>query len=188
VILKEASRVPALEQYSASLKALKRLQIRFCAGQHGQNSSSSRLAETCVENTALSLYMQQLYRPIAHSRPDTSSVSCLELMESQPLILFGRKVRAVRDAADISRELAAEKSGITANYLGEVERGEKWPSLEIICAIATALSVSPSIFFDFESQETDPGILTQKLHRIIQNRTTEQQQQALRVLKGLLEP
>jgi transcriptional regulator with XRE-family HTH domain len=109
-------------------------------------------------------------------------------MESQPLILFGRKVRAVRDAADISRELAAEKSGITANYLGEVERGEKWPSLEIICAIATALSVSPSIFFDFESQETDPGILTQKLHRIIQNRTTEQQQQALRVLKGLLEP
>jgi transcriptional regulator with XRE-family HTH domain len=109
-------------------------------------------------------------------------------MESQPLVLFGRKVRAVRDAAQISRELAAEKSGITASYLGEVERGEKWPSLEIICAIATALSVSPSVFFEFESQETDSGILIQKLHRIIENRTTEQQQQALRVLKGLLEP
>jgi len=88
----------------------------------------------------------------------------------------------------MSRELAAEKSGITANYLGELERGEKWPSLEIICAIAAALSVSPSIFFEFEAQETDPGILIQKLHRIIENRTTEQQQQALRVLKGLLEP
>jgi transcriptional regulator with XRE-family HTH domain len=88
-------------------------------------------------------------------------------MESQPLVLFGRKVRAVRDAAHISRELAAEKSGITASYLGEVERGEKWPSLEIICAIATALSVSPQAFFEFEGQETDPGILIQKLHRII---------------------
>jgi transcriptional regulator with XRE-family HTH domain len=109
-------------------------------------------------------------------------------MESQPLVLFGRKVRAVRDAAHISRELAAEKSGITASYLGEVERGEKWPSLEIICAIATALSVSPPVFFDFEAQETDAGILVQKLHRIIENRTTEQQQQALRVLKGLFEP
>jgi transcriptional regulator with XRE-family HTH domain len=109
-------------------------------------------------------------------------------MESQPLVLFGRKVRAVRDAAHISRELAAEKSGITASYLGEVERGEKWPSLEIICAIATALSVSPPVFFDFEAQETDTGILVQKLHRIIENRTTEQQQQALRVLKGLFEP
>jgi transcriptional regulator with XRE-family HTH domain len=109
-------------------------------------------------------------------------------MESQPLILFGRKLRAVRDAAHISRELAAEKSGITANYLGKVERGEKWPSLEIICAIATALSVSPQVLFEFETQETDPGILIQKLHRIIENRTTEQQQQALRVLKGLLDP
>lgn len=109
-------------------------------------------------------------------------------MESQPLVLFGRKIRAVRDAAQVSREVAAEKSGITANYLGEVERGEKWPSLEIICAIATALSVSPSEFFEFEAQETDPAILIQKLHRIIQNRTTEQQQQAFRVLKGLLEP
>jgi transcriptional regulator with XRE-family HTH domain len=109
-------------------------------------------------------------------------------METQPVVLFGRKIRAVRDAAHVSREVAAEKSGITANYLGEVERGEKWPSLEIICAIATALSVSPSEFFEFESQEADPGILIQKLHRILENRTTEQQQQALRVLKGLLEP
>jgi transcriptional regulator with XRE-family HTH domain len=109
-------------------------------------------------------------------------------MESQPQVLFGRKVRAVREAVHMSRELAAERSGITANYLGEVERGEKWPSLEIIYAIATALSVSPPIFFEFEAQETDPGILIQKLHRIIENRTTEQQQQALRVLKGLFEP
>ena len=88
----------------------------------------------------------------------------------------------------MSRELAAEKSGITASYLGEVERGEKWPALEIICAIGTALNVSPPVFFDFETQETDPGVLIQKLHRIIENRTTEQQQQALRVLKGLFEP
>ena len=109
-------------------------------------------------------------------------------MESQAQVLFGRKVRAVRDAVNVSRELAAEKSGITPNYLGEVERGEKWPSLEIICAIAAALSVSPSAFFEFEAQETDPGVLIQKLHRIVENRTTEQQQLALRVLKGLLEP
>jgi transcriptional regulator with XRE-family HTH domain len=108
-------------------------------------------------------------------------------MESQPQILFGRKVRAVREAVPMSREQAAEKSGITPNYLGEVERGEKWPSLEIICAIAVALSVSPQILFDFDAAETDPAILTQKLHRVLDHRTTEQQQQALRVLKGLFE-
>ena len=103
-------------------------------------------------------------------------------------ILFGRKVRAVRESADMSRELAAEKAGITVSYLGEVERGEKWPSLEIIRAIATALSASLSTFLEFEAQDTDPVILKEKLHRILDNRTIEQQQQALRVLKGLLEP
>jgi transcriptional regulator with XRE-family HTH domain len=109
-------------------------------------------------------------------------------MESQPQVLFGRKVRAVRDAARASRELTAERARITVSYLGEVERGEKWPSLEIICAIAAALGVSASNFFEFEAQETDSGILIEKLHRTIENRTLEQQQQALRVLKGLFEP
>lgn len=103
-------------------------------------------------------------------------------------ILFGRKMRAVRESASMSRELAAEKAGITASYLGEVERGEKWPSLEIIRTIATALNVSLPTLFEFEAQEADSGILIEKLHRIIENRTTEQHQQALRVLKGLFEP
>jgi len=109
-------------------------------------------------------------------------------MQADSEVLFGRKVRAVREAAGISRELAAEKAGITVNYLGEVERGEKWPSLGITRAVAKALNVSPSVFFEFEDQETDPGLLVEKLHRIIENRTVEQQQQALRVLKGLFEP
>src|SRR5258708_6710284 len=56
-------------------------------------------------------------------------------------LLFGKKVRAVREAANISRELAAEKAGITVSYLGEVERGEKWPSIEILRSIATATEV-----------------------------------------------
>jgi transcriptional regulator with XRE-family HTH domain len=109
-------------------------------------------------------------------------------MESQVQILFGRKVRAVREAAHLSRELAAEKAGITASYLGEVERGEKWPSLDIVAAVAMALSVPLTVLFEFEAQETDPARLLQKLHRIVENRTADQQQQALRVLKALLEP
>jgi transcriptional regulator with XRE-family HTH domain len=46
------------------------------------------------------------------------------------LVLFGRKVRAVREAHRYSREAAAERAGISATYLGEIERGEKWPSLD----------------------------------------------------------
>jgi transcriptional regulator with XRE-family HTH domain len=103
-------------------------------------------------------------------------------------LLFGKKVRALREAANISREAAAEKAGITASYLGEVERGEKWPSLEIIRAIATALNTPLPTFLEFEEQEIDPAILSARLARILDNRTTEQQQLALRVLKALFGP
>ena len=108
-------------------------------------------------------------------------------MPTPAQILFGRKIRAVRKAANMSRETAAEKAEITASYLGEVERGEKWPALEIIYGVAIALNVSPSTFFEFETQETDQALLRRKLHRIVENRTVAEQQQALRILKGLFE-
>jgi XRE family transcriptional regulator, regulator of sulfur utilization len=108
-------------------------------------------------------------------------------MGSHPQVLFGRKVRAIRDALNVSREIIAEKSGITSNYLGEVERGEKWPSIEIIGAIAAALNVPLADFFAFEAEEVDSHVLNHKLHAILENTSVEQKQIALRILKSLLE-
>ncbi|HXM64515.1 MAG TPA: helix-turn-helix transcriptional regulator, partial [Terriglobales bacterium] len=88
---------------------------------------------------------------------------------------------------NVSRELVAEKADINVNYLGEIERGEKWPSLEIIEQLAKALSVSPSAFLEFEGEETDPGVLQAKVQRVLADRGTEQLQQALRVLKALFQ-
>jgi transcriptional regulator with XRE-family HTH domain len=101
--------------------------------------------------------------------------------------LFGRRIRAIREAARLSRELVAEKADITVNYLGEIERGEKWPSLEVIEQLAKALSVSSHAFFEFEAEETESGVLLSKLQHMLANRNTEQLQQALRVLKALFQ-
>ena len=85
----------------------------------------------------------------------------------------------------MSREVVAERADINANYLGEIERGEKWPSIEIIERLALALGVSTSAFLDFEAEEIDPNILLTKLRRVLSNRDTEQLQQALRLLRAL---
>jgi transcriptional regulator with XRE-family HTH domain len=102
-------------------------------------------------------------------------------------VLFGRRIRAIREAASLSRELVAEKADINVNYLGEIERGEKWPSLEVIEQLAKALTVSPVAFFEFEAEEIDPSVLLSKLQDVLANRNTEQLQQALRILKALFE-
>jgi transcriptional regulator with XRE-family HTH domain len=106
-------------------------------------------------------------------------------MERQAL--FGNRIRSIREAANLSRERAAERAETGANYLGEVERGEKFPTLEMIERIAAALDVSPSAFFEYEAEEIDNEILMSKLQRLLSRLSTEQLQQALRLLKALFQ-
>ena len=98
-------------------------------------------------------------------------------------VVFGRNIRAARESANISREIAAERAGITTSYLGEVERGEKWPALEVIRSIAHGLGVSAAKFFEFENEQS--GSPVEKLHSLLQQRDPEQQEQALRVIRAL---
>ena len=98
-------------------------------------------------------------------------------------VAFGRNIRAARDSANMSRDAVAERAEISVEYLGEIERGEKWPTLRVIRAIARATDVSPARFFEFDDQETRP--LIERVHLALEMRTPEQQRQALRVIKAL---
>src|ERR1700734_3675065 len=106
-----------------------------------------------------------------------------ELQNSQ--VLFGRNIRVVRDSLEGSREIVAERAGIDADYLGEIERGEKWPALWITRAIARALGVPAARFFEFDEEAQDGPDVIEKFHRILGSRTAEQQDQALRVIRAL---
>jgi len=106
-----------------------------------------------------------------------------ELQNSQ--VLFGKNIRTVRDSLNISREIAAERAGIDADYLGEIERGEKWPALWMTRAIARALGVPPARFFEFEDETEAATSVIEKFQRILDSRTPEQQNQALRVIRAL---
>jgi transcriptional regulator with XRE-family HTH domain len=96
-------------------------------------------------------------------------------------------MRSIREAANLSREIVAERAGIRANYLGEIERGEKWPTLDMIERIAMALQVLPPSFFEYEDQEVDNGVLMGKIQRLLSSRSTDQLQQAIRALKALFQ-
>jgi len=57
-------------------------------------------------------------------------------------LLVGRRIREAREKQSLSREQLAEKANIGAFYLGEIERGEKIPSLTVFISIVEALGVS----------------------------------------------
>ena len=81
---------------------------------------------------------------------------------------LGRRVRAVRRAARITQEKAAEEAGLNSKYLGEIERGEKRPSFEAILAIAKALKVPPASLFQFDREERDERVLRRQLEALCQ--------------------
>lgn len=55
---------------------------------------------------------------------------------------IGKNIRNYRLVKKLRQEDLAEKAGLSANYIGMVERGEKIPSLETFIKILNALEVS----------------------------------------------
>lgn len=55
---------------------------------------------------------------------------------------IGRNIRYYRLEQDLRQEDLAEAIGLSGNYIGMVERGEKVPSLETLVAILNVLHIS----------------------------------------------
>lgn len=58
------------------------------------------------------------------------------------LATIGNNIRKYRLMKKLRQEDLAEKAGLTANYIGMVERGKKIPSLETFIKILNTLGVS----------------------------------------------
>ena len=56
--------------------------------------------------------------------------------------VFGQSLRRVRKARGLSQERLAEKTELSANFIGEMERGLKAPGLVVIIRLALALDVA----------------------------------------------
>ena len=82
----------------------------------------------------------------------------------------------------------AEKVGIGAKHLGRVERGEKLPSFELIIALANAMGVSPSEFFEFENAKADQKVIRERLRQLLDKRDPRSTQESVPCLKGFAQP
>lgn len=55
--------------------------------------------------------------------------------------IFARNVRRCRRWKEVSQEALALNAGLSRTYIGEIERGERAVSIDIMGQIATALQV-----------------------------------------------
>ena len=62
--------------------------------------------------------------------------------------ILGENIRQFRKLKNISQEALAEKISSTRNYIGCIERAEKYPSLAVILDIAIALGCDIKDLFE----------------------------------------
>lgn len=67
---------------------------------------------------------------------------------------LGGRLRKIRDERGYSQRELAHKSGISTNAISLIERDENSPSVATLQALATALSVKVSYFFDDEQPQS----------------------------------
>jgi XRE family transcriptional regulator, regulator of sulfur utilization len=57
---------------------------------------------------------------------------------------FGDAIRTLRDERELTQEALGERSGLTTNYVGDAERGERNVSLRAVWQLADGLGISAS--------------------------------------------
>ncbi|MGZ5445109.1 MAG: helix-turn-helix domain-containing protein [Thermoanaerobaculia bacterium] len=58
--------------------------------------------------------------------------------------LFGATLRRLRTQRGWTQEDLADAAGLTTTYVGQVERGDKVPSLTVVLKLARGLAVQPA--------------------------------------------
>ena len=80
--------------------------------------------------------------------------------------IFVQNLRKYRKQRKISQMLLAEKCGTSTAYIGQIEIGNRFPSLEMIEKISVALQIKPYMFFldepDEENEIAKEKLLSEK--------------------------
>lgn len=81
-------------------------------------------------------------------------------------IALGKTIRKYRLALDLTQEKLAERCGCCTSHIGQIERAETTPSLEVTVQIANALGVSVDTLVNDSYEHPEKGFLKEIAQRI----------------------
>ena len=100
--------------------------------------------------------------------------------------LLGKRIREIRKTRGLSQEKLAERAGISAQYVRNIERGVENPTLDLLLRLAEALKVSLGEMCEFESvEEMDQRKVQSAVSEMVRKMDPERLRLALKVLKSL---
>lgn len=104
-------------------------------------------------------------------------------------VYIGKRIRSYRNKLNFSQEELAERCGLHPTYIGQLERGEKNPTIETISKISAALNVSMSIMFEKLDDVKNENMTSYPLvaYQLVNNSDIKEQEQLVSILKSIIE-
>lgn len=98
---------------------------------------------------------------------------------------LGSHIRQLRNQKKVSQEELGYKASISAAHLGQIERGQKKPTVETLGRIASALDISVSELFRFDTPISvrQSSETMDKINAYLLSMTEEQRRDILKIIK-----
>jgi transcriptional regulator with XRE-family HTH domain len=110
-------------------------------------------------------------------------------------VLFGRRLRALRKLRMMTQEKLGERAGVSGKLVGQIERGDGNPTLDVIAGLAAGLDVDPGELLQFEEERpqgpasgaASAFAATEQVSRYLARRPAGEVERALRILEAALD-
>ena len=100
-------------------------------------------------------------------------------------ILLGRRIRSLRNGKGWTQQELGDHADVNYKFIGEIERGQQNPSLNVLIKIAAALRIDLLELFRYEQELTDRQEIEKRIVKIIQTIPPEELNRVYLVLHTL---
>ena len=100
---------------------------------------------------------------------------------------LGQRIKFIRNKYGISQEELAFKASISTTYMGQLERGEKSPTVDTVFKLAKALdtSISELLLFDKEMTINNKNTILNKINAQLSTLSEDEQTELLKLIKNI---
>lgn len=101
---------------------------------------------------------------------------------------FGIKLKNIRNQMKLSQEELAFQCNMQASHIGQLERGQKNPTLDTLIKISKGLKMPLTELLDFEIDiDKSESETVNKINAYLKKLTPKQQEQVLEIIKILID-
>ncbi|RKY30675.1 MAG: transcriptional regulator [Candidatus Omnitrophota bacterium] len=86
--------------------------------------------------------------------------------------MIGKRIREERKRKGLTQEDLAFKAGVSVNFIGQIERATKKPSIDTLEKISSALGIElKNLFEDVEYSPPEEDLMTKKIINLLRGRS-----------------